>query len=188
MLLVMLTVVAIAVTRMRHLFGVVMLFGAYSLISALLYVLLDAVDVAFTEAAVGAGISTVLMLATLALTGEREQATPAKRKKLAFLVCLGTGLLLWWGTLDLPHYGDPDAPINHHVAPRYVEDSGTEIGVPNIVTSVLASYRGFDTLGETTVVFTAACGVICLIGLGREVNDRKKAKKGEKEGRADDAA
>jgi hypothetical protein len=44
-----------------------------------------------------------------------------------------------------------------------LEASGEEIGVENVVTSVLASYRGFDTLGETTVVFTAAIGVMILL-------------------------
>ena len=69
-----------------------------------------------------------------------------------------------WGTIDLPAYGDPEAPIHHHVAPRYIEDSPTEIGIPNMVASILASYRGFDTLGEVTVVFTAGLGVLLLLG------------------------
>ena len=63
-------------------------------------------------------------------------------------------------------FGDPAAPVHHHVAPRYIEDSPTEVGVPNMVTSVLASYRGFDTLGETVVVFTAGVGVLALLGIG----------------------
>jgi multicomponent Na+:H+ antiporter subunit B len=75
-----------------------------------------------------------------------------------------TGAFLVFGTLDMPHYGDPQAPIHQHVAPRYIEVSGDEIGVPNIVTSVLASYRGYDTLGETVVIFTAGVAVLMLIG------------------------
>ncbi len=55
-LLLFLAVTAIAVVRLRSLFAVVMLFGIYSLLSASIFVVLDAVDVAFTEAAVGAGI------------------------------------------------------------------------------------------------------------------------------------
>ena len=77
---------------------------------------------------------------------------------------LATGALLIYGTLDMPRYGDPTAPINQHVANRYIEKSGAEIGLPNIVTSVLASYRGYDTFGETAVVFTAAVGVLAIIG------------------------
>ena len=83
------------------------------------------------------------------------------------MVVLVTGAILIWGTLDMPPYGDPSNPIHHHVAPRYLEESGHEIGVPNVVTSVLASYRGFDTFGETTVVFTAAIGVMILLSAMR---------------------
>ena len=63
------------------------------------------------------------------------------------------GLALVWGTVDLPSYGDGSAAAHQHVAPRYIEDSPEEIGIPNLVTAILASYRGFDTLGEVVVVF-----------------------------------
>ena len=157
--------------KIHNLFAVVMLAGIYSLLAAGIFVELDAVDVAFTEAAVGAGISTIVMLGTLALTEERER-TPIRMRPLPLLLVVGTGAALLYGTLDMPHLGDPEAPINRHVAPRYIEESGREIGVPNIVTSVLASYRGYDTLGETAVIFTAGIGVILLIG-GRRRRDTK---------------
>jgi multicomponent Na+:H+ antiporter subunit B len=162
--------VALAIVRLRNLFAVAMLSGIFSLLSAALFVLLDAVDVAFTEAAVGTGISTVLMLGTLALTG-REEGQARRRPLLAMAVVLATTALLLYGTADMPAYGDPAAPIHTHVAPRYIEKSGVETGVPNIVTAVLASYRGYDTLGETTVIFTAGVGVLLLLGRSR----RKKA-------------
>ena len=178
-LLALLAITAIAILRITNLFAVVMLSGIYSLLSAGLFTVMDAVDVAFTEAAVGAGISTVLMLATLALVGTKTKTpeprftdlsakVPARRPLFPLLVVLITGGILIYGTLDMPPYGDADNPIHHHVAHRYLEESGHEIGVPNVVTSVLASYRGFDTLGETTVVFTAAIGVMILLsGLRR---------------------
>jgi len=75
-----------------------------------------------------------------------------------------TGAVLLYGTVDYPNVGDPLAPAHQHVAPRYLEESGAEIGIPNVVTSVLASYRGYDTLGEVTVIFTAGIGVLCLLG------------------------
>jgi multicomponent Na+:H+ antiporter subunit B len=140
-----------------------MLFGIYSLLSAALFVTLRAPDVAFTEAVVGAGISTVLMLATLALTSRHEHK-PSHRPWLPLAVVLITGGFLVYGTLDIPPFGLADDPVHTHVAPRYLEQSGSEIGVPNVVTSVLASYRGYDTLGETAVVFTAGAGVIVLLG------------------------
>jgi multicomponent Na+:H+ antiporter subunit B len=158
--------VAFAIARLRNLFTIVMLMGVFSLLSAVLYVLLTAVDVAFTEAAVGAGVSTLLVLGTIALTSERGDYTPEKFKVIPLLIVVVTGALLIFGTLDMPLYGDPDAPANKHVAPRYIEQSGAEVGVPNIVTSVLASYRGYDTLGEVVVIFTAAIGVLILLGRG----------------------
>ena len=80
------------------------------------------------------------------------------------LAVLVTAGLLVYASLDMPRLGDPDAPAHNHVAPRYLRQSGEEIGIPNVVTSVLASYRGYDTLGEVTVIFTAGVGVLCLLG------------------------
>jgi len=151
-----------------------MLSGLYSLLSASIFVQLDAVDVAFTEASVGAGITTILMLGTLALTTDWER-TPIKLQVFPILVVLATGAALIYGTLDLPAFGDPAAVANQHVVPRYIKDSGREVGVPNIVTSVLASYRGYDTLGEVTVIFTAGVGVLVLLVTGRRGKPRGKA-------------
>jgi len=161
-LLVFLVAVAVAVLRLRSLFAAVMLFGMFSLLSATLFVVSDAVDVAFTEAAVGAGIATVLMLATLTLTGPHE--TPHHHPLRHTLIAVATGLALLYGTADMPRYGDPNAPPHTHVAPRYIEKSQAETGAPNMVTAVLASYRGYDTLGEVAVIFTAGVGVIALLG------------------------
>ncbi len=156
-----LALTAIAAIRLRDLFAVVMMFTIFSLLSASIFVVLGAVDVAFTEAAVGAGISTVLMLETLSLTTRRERP-PAHRRLLPLLVVSVTGAALIYGTFDMPHFGDPNAPIHQHVVTRYIEQSPQEIGIPNVVTEVLASYRGFDTLGELTVILTAGVGVIAL--------------------------
>ena len=166
-LFVMLVATAIAITRMQRLFGVAMMASVFSLLSALLLVTLDAVDVAFTEAAVGAGISTVLMLSTLTLTSRIEK--PATRSPLIPLIVVTvTGAAIIYGTLDMPNFGDPNAPAQVGVAAQYLERSPEEIGIPNVVTVVLASYRGFDTMGETAVVFTAGVGVLMLIsGLRR---------------------
>jgi multicomponent Na+:H+ antiporter subunit B len=160
-----LLVMAVAVLRMTDLFAAAMLTGLFSLIAASLMLLLDAVDVAFTEAAVGAGISTVLILGTLSFTAEKE--APTRRSLIPIAVVALTGAALIYGTLDMPHYGDPDAPIHHHVAPRYLYESESEVGVPNVVTAVLASYRGYDTLGELTVIFTAGVAVTALLGAPR---------------------
>lgn len=159
----MLATTGFALAKLRNLFTVVMLAGIYSLLSAGLFTVMDAVDVAFTEAAVGAGISTVLFLAALALVGHREKKS-ASASALPLVVVVVTGAALAWGTVDLPPFGNPDNPVHHHVADHYLEESGHEIGVPNVVTAVLASYRGYDTMGEATVVFTAVVGVLLLLG------------------------
>jgi multicomponent Na+:H+ antiporter subunit B len=156
----MATVVAMALQR--NLFGVVVLFGIYSFLMATVLVALDAVDVAMTEAAVGAGISTVLLLSALHLTGGAE-AKPARRPWLPLALAVVVGAVLVYGMLGLPAFSDPQAPMHAHVVPRYLEQGLQETGVPNIVTAVLASYRGYDTLGETAVVFTAGVGVIVLL-------------------------
>jgi multicomponent Na+:H+ antiporter subunit B len=153
---------AIAIIRLRNLFAVVMLSGIYSFLAASMFVVMDAVDVAFTEAAVGAGISTVLMLGVLTLVRGEEKPT-LRAPVLPMIVVLITGLALIYATFDMPAFGDPMAPANLHVAPRYLQDSFNEIGIPNVVTSVLASYRGYDTLGEVTVIFTAAVAVMLLL-------------------------
>ncbi len=167
----MLAATAIAVIRQHSLFAIVMLFGIYSLLSASIFVVLDAVDVAFTEAAVGAGISTMLMLGTLVITGHHER-TPKHGPLLPLIVVALTGAVLVWGTLDMPTFGAADNPVHQHVAPRYIEDSPQEIGIPNMVTSVLASYRAYDTMGEVIVVFAALVGVLALIGIREQKSPR----------------
>lgn len=166
-LLAMLALTALRIIFLKDLFAVVMLFGIYSFLSALIFINLDAVDVAFTEASVGAGISTMLMLATLALTGRKEK-TNARSSLLPLIVVGVTGAALIYGTFDMPPFGDASNPVHQHVAPRYIQDSPTEIGLPNMVTSVLASYRGFDTLGEVVVVFAALIAVLSLLSVRRE--------------------
>ena len=233
----MLAVTAVAIAQTRSLLVATMLLGIFSLIGAGWQVVLDAPDVAFTEAAVGAGISTVLLLAALHHTTDNE--SPARRFDVwPLLMALLTGGMLIYGTLGMPEYGDPDAPIHHHVAPAYIagtvgnhpatvgakrvlpvqpptdqaasadhpdahstestrhagvaadhgteedgsgdhgEAHGHEIGVPNLVTAVLASYRGYDTLGETTVIFTAGIGCLALLGGRRRDEDEDDGTEG----------
>ena len=163
--MILLAVATIAVVRVRNLFAVVVLSGVYSFLMATLFIVLDAVDVAMTEASVGAGISTVLMLGALHLT-KTEESPPVRGTLLPLFVAGVTAAALIWGAEGLPAFGDPDAPM-HLLGPDYLARSVRETGIPNVVTSVLASYRGFDTLGETTVIFTAAIGVLVLLKRSR---------------------
>ena len=124
-------------------------------------VVLDAVDVAMTEASVGAGVSTVLLLGALYLT-KTEEARPVHSVLLPLLVAAGTAAVLVWGLGDTPPFGVADTPIQTD-GPDYLARSLRETGIANVVSSVLASYRGFDTLGETTVIFTAGIAVLMLL-------------------------
>jgi len=158
----LMVVIAVMVVRTHRLFAVIVMSGAYSLISAAMFVNLDAVDVAFTEAAVGAGISTVLLLAAMARLPAEEK--PLKTNVIGPLAVVAiVGALLVTAVVDLPAFGSADAPAHTHVAPRYLAESDAKLHIPNVVTTVLASYRGFDTLGETIVIFAAGLGVLLLL-------------------------
>ncbi|MGQ0482915.1 MAG: DUF4040 domain-containing protein [Pseudonocardia sp.] len=159
-----LVVAAVAITRLRGLYGAVMLASLFSLVLACLFVVLDAVDVAFTEAAVGAGVSTVLMLTVLALTRSREAVTPRRRLWPAGVGSLFAGGMLIYASQDLPAFGAAGSPVQTHpITETYLYGSQREIGIPNTVTSVLASYRGYDTLGELAVIFTAGVAALLIL-------------------------
>ncbi len=171
----LLALTAVTVARIRNLWAAVMFTGIYSFLGASWMLILDAPDVAFTEAAVGAGIATILMLATLSLTplsrksngrlsSEDFQEKPHRVKFIPLFVVAVTGCALIYGTFDMPHYGDPNAPIHVYPQPSFVEKSQPDMhGLPNVVTAVLASYRGYDTLGETAVIFTAGIAVLLIL-------------------------
>ena len=166
-LLVLMTLVVLMIALQRHLFSVVVLFGVYSVLMATVMVALDAVDVGMTEAAVGAGISTVLLLAALHLCKSSE-ARPISNSLLPLILSISTVLLLIYGGQGLPAFSDPSAPMHTHVIPRYLQN---EVEIPNVVTAILASFRGYDTLGETTVVYIAGIGIIVLLRRRNKRND-----------------
>ncbi len=165
-LLTLLLITAVAIVRTKNLFVAVMLMGIASLLIAANFFLMDAADVALTEAAIGAGISTVLFLSALALTTERERGA-THRKALSFAVVTAATLVVIYATFDKPRFGDPEAPVQTHVAPWYLEKTREYVDIPNAVTAVLGTFRGYDTLGEVFVVLTAGIGVLFLLGSGR---------------------
>jgi len=89
---------------------------------------------------------------------------------LALITVIITGIILVYGTVDMPGWGDPNSPASKHVSPEYIEKALEETATPNLVTAVLADYRGYDTLGETTVIFTA--GISCILILRRRKKRR----------------
>lgn len=84
-------------------------------------------------------------------------------KQLALLITIGVGLLLLPAVVDLPDWGDPNSPASTYLSPHYIEKSMEETSVPNLVTSVLADYRGYDTMFETVVIFCAGITVLIVI-------------------------
>jgi multicomponent Na+:H+ antiporter subunit B len=168
-LLSMLVITAVAIVRSSDLFAAVMLLGIFSLLMAANFFVLDAADVALTEAAVGAGISTVLFLGALALTAARERSRLGP-PGLALVVSLVMAATVVYATFDKPALGDPNAPVHQHVAPWYLEQTPELIGIPNVVTAVLGSFRAYDTLGEVFVVFAAAIGVLFILSGDRPVS------------------
>jgi multicomponent Na+:H+ antiporter subunit B len=157
-------IAALGIVRARNLFVAVMLNGIFSLLMAANFFILDAADVALTEAAVGAGMATVLFLAALALTGAGERSS-TRHRLTGLLVVTITAALMIYATFDKPRFGDPDAPVHQHVAPWYIEHTPEHMDFPNVITAVLGSYRGYDTLGEVFVVLTAGVGVLFLLGV-----------------------
>ena len=175
-LLTLLAIVSLAIIRQRNMYSVVILSGVYSFLMASVMLVLDAVDVAMTEASVGAGISTVILLATLYLTGTREYPQ-VRNVGLPLFVSITVGVILVWGTFAFPPFGAADGIIHTHTAPKYIEMSQEHLMPPNVVTAVLADFRSFDTMGEVTVIFTAGIGVLMLLR-GRRHRRRDKSSDG----------
>lgn len=161
--LAMLVVTAIAVVRSRSLLNATIFLSIFSMLMAMEYLILAAPDVAITEAAVGAGISTILLLLGLFLVGDKEKKTSGG-KLLPFILIVAVGGLLIYATGGMPIFGAWDSPAQSHIATYYIENSPAETGILNVVTGVLASYRGYDTFGETVVIFTAGIAVLMLLG------------------------
>ncbi|HRI06386.1 MAG TPA: Na(+)/H(+) antiporter subunit B [Nannocystaceae bacterium] len=234
LLLVLVTICAVAIIEVRSLYAVAMLTSVYSLLMALVWTNMHSMDVAFTEAAVGGGISTILLIGTLVHCARDEK--PAKRRLHlpALLVTVLTGGALIYGTFDMADFGDPNATIHHYRVPEMMSQTvGFETGipgkqqppadyepiprmvptadakgfeakaleyqaakhaeagaahdaghhahpaddfnghVPNAVTSLLAAYRGYDTMFETTVIFTAGVSLILLLRRPRRREDEQ---------------
>ncbi len=161
LLLLLLLCVAVAIALTDHLFFATILLAIFSLLMAAIYMVLGAPDVAITEAAIGAGVSTLLFLATLLIVDDKSKKSSINYMPLILVACVG--VLLFLATLELPTLGDVNALTNQHIAPYYLNQSTADIGIPNVVTSVLASYRGFDTMGEVFVIFTAGIAAFALL-------------------------
>ena len=164
--LTLIVICAFATIMVKDLLSAAIIFGAYSFLMCLLWTEMGAVDVAFTEASVGAGVSTVLFFAAVYQTTRRVGVRKSGRtlsKVIALMATLLTGLVLVIAEADFPGFADPSSPASLHVSPYYITQTLHDTNVPNMVTSVLADYRGFDTMFETAVIFTAGLAVIAIL-------------------------
>ena len=166
LLLVLLIVTAAGAILVKDLISAVLILGSYSFLLALVWAWLGAVDVAFVEAVVGAGLATVFFLMTLFVTDLKD--TRIRRPAPPLIAVLGLpllGLLLLYAAEDFPTFRDPESQASVHISPEYLKNSLQETETTNVVTSVLMDYRAFDTLIETAVIFTA--GIACALLLRR---------------------
>ncbi len=168
-LLILLLVTAAGAIFVKDLISAILLLGCYSFFLALVWAWLGAVDVAFVEAVVGAGLATVLFLLTLFGTAPKDNRLRRPPPPIAALIALPLlGVLLLYAANDLPEFGDPDSPASVHISPTYLEQSYLETHTPNVVTAVLMDYRSLDTMVETVVIFAA--GIACALLLRRQTS------------------
>jgi multicomponent Na+:H+ antiporter subunit B len=158
-------IAAVATALLRDILAVIVISGAYSLGMALFYAFLLAPDVAMTEAAIGAGVTTLLLLLTVAQTVRNEHDRTLERPNVpAVLVCGAFLAVLLRSVAEFPEVGDPGiAWDNPAITQYYLEHAPKDTGVENAVTAVLAGYRGFDTFGEATVVFLAGMAALLVL-------------------------
>ena len=169
LLLLLIVAAASATFLVKDLLSSVFILGSYSFFLALVWAWLGAVDVAFVEAVIGAGLATVMFLITLFDTAPKDSRLRRPPPPLAGVLGLPLlGILLLVAANDLSPFGDMASPPNVHISPEYLEQSFEKTYTPNVVTSVLMDFRGFDTLIETVVIFTA--GISCALLLRKNVS------------------
>ena len=168
-LLLLVLVTAGGAILVKDLMSSVLLLGSYSFFLSLAWAWLGAVDVAFVEAVVGAGLATVLFLLTLFGTNPKDTRLRRPPPSLATLIIFPLlGFLLLYAASDLPGYLDPNSPASVHISPTYLKQSYQDTHTPNVVTSVLMDYRSLDTMVETVVIFAA--GIACALLLRRDAS------------------
>lgn len=167
-LVLVITLAIMAIRAQRLLYAIVTL-GAYGFVLALEWSLMGAVDVAFTEAVIGAGVWTVFMLSAITQTGE-ERIGRTNRTRLrpgAALALIALGGLLVASAVQISAFGDPSSPASTRVSPYYIENAVADTATPNMVTAVLGDYRSVDTMMEVGVVFAAAMAIALILGIRR---------------------
>lgn len=174
-LFVLIIVLAVLTLWVKDLLAAVPLLSAFSLVVAVMFAGLEAVDVAFVEAVLGAGLTGLLLLLLIRATGERAETRRRSRDHwLVFPLVVVFLVLMIYASGGLPDRGDPSSPATTGVAREYLERSKPETKTPNVVTAVLADFRSQDTLGEVVVIFTAGTAVLLILSVMRPEPARRE--------------
>jgi multicomponent Na+:H+ antiporter subunit B len=147
--------IVIALIRSNNIITVTLLSGAFSLFTVIMYNLLDAPDVAMTEAVVSV-LSSVFAICTIKKIYKNNYIFQDSFKPSIFILAMICGCILVYASLDLPSFGNPN--FNHY----YLENTASDIGIPSTVTAILASYRGYDTLLETLVILVGGLSILLI--------------------------
>lgn len=158
----LLIAVTIKLAFCKTMIETVILMSVFSMLICVIYLIMDAPDVAMTEAALGACLSTCILLNLIKIIKDDK---PVKQYSFVApaILCVIFIAVLTFASFDLPEYGDAASNVQTHVSKYYIENTKNDIGIPSIVAAVLASYRGYDTLGETTVILIAGLGVLLIL-------------------------
>ncbi len=153
----------------KNLIESVLLMSGFSLLISICYLFMDAPDVAMTETALGACLSTCVLLNLTKIFGNKEgKAASNPRTIWAMIICIIFVGFLTFASFDLPLYGKENTPVHQHLSKYYLENTKNDIDIPSVVAAILASYRGFDTLGETSVILIAGLGVLLILARRKE--------------------
>jgi multicomponent Na+:H+ antiporter subunit B len=163
------TSVLLIISSIRLLFSkslveTIIIMSVFSLLISLCYLLMDAPDVAMTEVALGSCLSTCVLLNFIrAINSSPSDSYNHVRVILASILCLSFIVILTWVGFDLPEYGAIESSLQSHISSYYIENTKSDIGLPSFVAAILASYRGYDTLGETAVILIAGLSVLLIL-------------------------
>lgn len=177
-LLISIIIAALATAFSKRLLSSVIIFTSFSLIMSILWVIIKSPDLAITEAAVGAGITSILFFIVLKNVEEiniidRENLLKSRikfdiQKSLVVLFSIGFLVFLLITVSFLPTQGSPTSPQLNEVVERYIELGTKETGATNIVAAMILDYRAFDTFGEAVMLFTATMAVVLLLKEDKE--------------------
>lgn len=171
---------ALAVFFTKKNLTAIIIYTTFSLVMSIVWMIIKSPDLAITEAAVGAGITSILFFITLSSVGELKEfenigfdKKPEKKNSKLFnavglAITLVIIILLLNTVSKLPNFGDISNPVFNEVYNRYVEMGMEDTGALNLVAGVILDYRAFDTFGEAIMIFTALVGLLMLLKKDKE--------------------